>query len=60
MPLFGALGSLVSGYFIVYFTMLDAYIQKYHDFTDQETDLYFTVMTVALPLGAFVGNYRLK
>lgn len=28
MPIFGCLASLVSGYFIVYFTMLDDYIQK--------------------------------
>ncbi len=35
MPIFGALASVVSGYFIVYFTMLDEYVQKYHGFTDE-------------------------
>lgn len=34
IPVFGCLASMVSGYFIVYFTMLDDYIQKYHAFTN--------------------------
>ncbi len=56
MPIFGCLASMVSGYFIVYFTMMDEYIQKYHNYTPEETDFYFTIMMAALPIGAFIGT----
>lgn len=56
IPIFGCLASMVSGYFMVYFTMLDDIIQKYHHYTNQEADWYFTLMTAALPVGAFFGK----
>jgi hypothetical protein len=33
MPLFGSIASMVSGYFIVYLSMLEEQFKAYHSFT---------------------------
>jgi len=35
VPIVISLSSLVMGYFIVYFTMLEEYIQDYHQYSDE-------------------------
>jgi hypothetical protein len=55
LPLFGCLASMVSGYFIVYFTMLEQYFRAFHHYTTEENDFYFTLVTATLPVGAFLG-----
>ena len=60
MPLFGCLASMVSGYFIVYFTMLDQYVKDYHHYTDEQSDFFFTLMVASLPVGAFLGKYLIR
>lgn len=56
MPLFGSIASMVSGYFIVYLTMLEESFKSYHKFTNDQNDFYFSIMTAALPVGAFLGT----
>ena len=57
IPFFGCLASMVSGYFLVYFTMLEASFKAYHNYSMEENDKYFTIMMTALPVGAFLGIY---
>ena len=58
IPLFGCLASMVSGYFLVYFTMLETAFKAYHNYSIEENDKFFTIMVTALPVGAFLGNYH--
>ena len=56
IPFFGCLASMVSGYFLVYFTMLEASFKASHNYSMEENDKYFTIMVTALPVGAFLGT----
>jgi hypothetical protein len=56
IPVAVSLSSLVMGYFVVYFTMLEENIQDYHQYSDQELEVYFTVTSTVLPVGAFIGK----
>jgi len=56
IPIVVSLSSLVMGYFIVYFTMLEEYIQDYHQYSSEELELYFTITYTLLPIGAFICN----
>ena len=58
MPLFGCIASAVSGYFIVYLTMIEYEFKAYHDFSQKDHDFYFTIMVTALPVGAFLGMFH--
>lgn len=57
LPVVICLSSLVMGYFIVYFTMLEEYIQDYHQYSDDELELYFTITYTLLPIAAFVCKF---
>lgn len=37
LPIGISMSSFVMGYFIVYFTMMEEYIQQYHRYTNEET-----------------------
>ena len=56
LPIGISMSSFVMGYFIVYFTMMEEYIQQYHRYTNEETELYFTLTSTLLPAGAFIGK----
>ena len=57
MPLFGCIASAVSGYFLVYLSMIEDEFKTYHNFSQKDHDFYFTIMVTALPVGAFLGTY---
>jgi glucan phosphoethanolaminetransferase (alkaline phosphatase superfamily) len=56
MPLVIAMSSFVMGYFMVYLTMMEDYLQRLHQYTQDESELYFTLAMSLLPLGAFAGT----
>jgi hypothetical protein len=56
VPVGISLSSFVMGYFIVYFTMMEEYIQQYHQYSDRQTEVYFTLTTALLPFAAVIGN----
>lgn len=55
VPLVIAMSSFVMGYFMVYLTMMEDYLQKLHAYSNQQSELYFTLTMALLPAGAFVG-----
>jgi hypothetical protein len=56
LPIGMSLASLVSGYFMVYLTMIEDEICVYNGISAEYIDIEFTLITAALPLGAIVGN----
>lgn len=57
IPLVISMSSFVMGYFMVYFTMMEEYLQKLHNYTAEESELYFTLTMALLPLGAFIASF---
>ena len=56
IPISICLASFVMGYLLVYFTMMEPFIKDYHKYTDLETEVYFSLTTTLLPLGAFLSS----
>ena len=57
VPLVIAMSSFVMGYFMVYLTMMEEYLQKIHQYSQEESEMYFTIATALLPVGAFAGIF---
>lgn len=55
IPLYCSLASMVNGYFMVYFSMLESDFNKYNNLNDDSGGLYFDA-TLALPFGALLGK----
>lgn len=55
VPLVIAMSSFVMGYFMVYLTMMDEYLERLHGYSPDMAELYFTIAMALLPVGAFVG-----
>jgi hypothetical protein len=55
VPLVIAMSSFVMGYFMVYLTMMEDYLQRLHAYSQGQSELYFTIAMSLLPIGAFIG-----
>jgi hypothetical protein len=54
IPLYCSLSSMVAGYFMVYFSMIEDEFNSYNGLAEEETYIYSDAV-LALPIGALLG-----